>query len=87
MWNCDGEEARTGESLRPSESTGLLLSKDQVTVVSIYGTNGNGLESGNSSSSDDWYDGKICVICYDEPRNCFFIPCGHCVACINCAHR
>ncbi|KAL3617352.1 hypothetical protein CASFOL_038765 [Castilleja foliolosa] len=84
MWHCDGDE---GESARPSESTRLLSSKGQDVVVTIYGTNENGSESDKSSSSDDWYDGKICVICYDEPRNCFFIPCGHCVACINCAHR
>ncbi|KAL3646355.1 hypothetical protein CASFOL_011535 [Castilleja foliolosa] len=85
MWHCDGDEL--GESARPNERTRLLMSKGQDVVVTIYGTNENGSESDNSTSSDDWYDGKICVICYDEPRNCFFIPCGHCVACINCVHK
>ncbi|GMH03167.1 hypothetical protein Nepgr_005006 [Nepenthes gracilis] len=50
-------------------------------------------ESGSSSSpckngsSDELYDGKICVICYDHPRNCFFVPCGHCATCHDCAQR
>lgn len=41
----------------------------------------------SSSSSEELYDGKICVICYDEERNCFFVPCGHCATCYNCAQR
>ncbi|KAL8154019.1 hypothetical protein V2J09_011779 [Rumex salicifolius] len=45
-------------------------------------------EAGSSSgSSDELYEGKICVICYDEPRNCFFVPCGHCATCYDCAER
>ena len=38
-------------------------------------------------SSDDLYDGKICVICYEFQRNCFFTPCGHYVTCSLCAKR
>lgn len=47
------------------------------------------LESGKRSrnSSDELYDGKICIICYDEQRNCFFVPCGHCATCHVCAQR
>lgn len=40
-----------------------------------------------SSSSEDLYGGKICAICYDAPRNCFFVPCGHCATCNGCARR
>lgn len=67
------------------------------TVPITYGTCGEDLESGNSSSegssnnnsnsSEDLYDGKLCVICYDEQRNCFFVPCGHCATCYVCAQR
>ncbi|KAK9949065.1 hypothetical protein M0R45_004609 [Rubus argutus] len=39
------------------------------------------------SSSEELYDGKICVICYTEPRNCFLVPCGHCATCYDCAQR
>ncbi|KAK9163770.1 hypothetical protein Syun_004672 [Stephania yunnanensis] len=45
-------------------------------------------ESGlHSISSEDLYDGKICAICYDKQRNCFFVPCGHCATCFKCAKR
>ncbi|PIN18384.1 putative E3 ubiquitin ligase [Handroanthus impetiginosus] len=84
MWNCDGEDASS--PTRANENSRLFLSKEEVAVG--YGTNEKDLESGSSSSSDDeLYDGKICVICYDDQRNCFFIPCGHCVTCHTCAHR
>ena len=42
---------------------------------------------GSSSSSEDLYDAKLCVICYDDQRNCFFVPCGHCATCYDCAQR
>ncbi|GER30942.1 RING/U-box superfamily protein [Striga asiatica] len=87
MWSSDGRVTR-GLSHRPTENTTLLPSKGQQIVVTIYGTNDNNESGSNScSSSQDLYDGKICVICYDDQRNCFFIPCGHCVTCHKCAHR
>ncbi|GER30241.1 RING/U-box superfamily protein [Striga asiatica] len=92
LWISDGDES-SNASRRPTESTTLLPSKGQEFVVTIYGTNDSDdhFESGSnnscSSSSEDLYDGKICVICYDDQRNCFFIPCGHCVTCHKCAHR
>ncbi|XP_009377761.2 E3 ubiquitin-protein ligase APD2 [Pyrus x bretschneideri] len=30
---------------------------------------------------------RLCAICFDAPRDCFFLPCGHCVACSECATR
>ena len=70
------------------------------TVTINYGTCQHGdLESGscsnaNGRSSDatlqcweELYDAKICVICYDQPRNCFLVPCGHCATCHDCALR
>ncbi|KAL8129956.1 hypothetical protein V2J09_019111 [Rumex salicifolius] len=30
---------------------------------------------------------KLCVICFDSPRDCFFLPCGHCAACFDCGSR
>ncbi|KAJ8539528.1 hypothetical protein K7X08_013780 [Anisodus acutangulus] len=59
----------------------------QKEVRSIYGTYEEEANSSRSSSSEDLYDGKICVICYDNPRNCFFVPCGHCATCQECAQR
>ncbi|KAF8023189.1 hypothetical protein BT93_F0634 [Corymbia citriodora subsp. variegata] len=56
---------------------------------STYGTNEEEDDDGgsSSSSSEDLYDAKLCVICYDEQRNCFFVPCGHCATCYDCAQR
>ena len=88
----EGEEGGT-------ETNPLLPAK---TMPITYGTCGDDLESGNfscssssnsggsnntSTSSEDLYDGKVCVICYDEQRNCFFVPCGHCATCYACAQR
>ncbi|KAK9280355.1 hypothetical protein L1049_014044 [Liquidambar formosana] len=30
---------------------------------------------------------RLCVICFDAPRDCFFLPCGHCAACFTCGTR
>lgn len=30
---------------------------------------------------------RLCVICFDAPRDCFFLPCGHCAACFTCGSR
>ncbi|XP_061343005.1 E3 ubiquitin-protein ligase APD2 [Gastrolobium bilobum] len=30
---------------------------------------------------------RLCAICFDAPRDCFFLPCGHCVACFACGNR
>ncbi|XP_073016586.1 E3 ubiquitin-protein ligase APD2-like isoform X2 [Primulina eburnea] len=30
---------------------------------------------------------RLCAICFDAPRDCFFLPCAHCVACFRCATR
>ncbi|XAR48394.1 hypothetical protein NMG60_11031213 [Bertholletia excelsa] len=85
---CDGE-ARPEESPTPpvrevTEEDPLMPEKP---FGFPYGTREEDDESGESSASEDLYDGKICVICYDEPRNCFFVPCGHCATCYTCAQR
>ena len=79
--------------IRTTETDQLLPSK-ALSLLFSYGTCNKDLESGNCSSSDgkngsseELYDGKICVICYDEERNCFYVPCGHCATCYVCAQR
>ncbi|CAL9747941.1 unnamed protein product [Musa acuminata subsp. burmannicoides] len=52
-----------------------------------YGATEEEAESSVCCTAEDLYDGKICVICYDERRSCFFTPCGHSVACCSCAQR
>ncbi|KAK1314438.1 hypothetical protein QJS10_CPA06g02580 [Acorus calamus] len=40
------------------------------------------LKEGESNSSQ-----HFCVICFDSPRDCFFLPCSHCAACFTCGTR
>ncbi|KAG5623865.1 hypothetical protein H5410_009083 [Solanum commersonii] len=84
---CDGEIARNDDTIR--RETDRLISKASASLT--YGTcDEDDLESGNcsrSSSSEDLYDENICIVCYDNKRNCFFIPCGHCATCHSCAKR
>ncbi|KAI8548612.1 hypothetical protein RHMOL_Rhmol07G0286700 [Rhododendron molle] len=84
---CDGDHT-------PEEETQARQVTEADPLIPVkpfrlpYGTGDeDDLESGSSSSSEDLYDGKICVICYEEPRNCFFVPCGHCATCYTCAQR
>uniref|UniRef100_A0A0D6R1A3 RING-type domain-containing protein n=2 Tax=Araucaria cunninghamii TaxID=56994 RepID=A0A0D6R1A3_ARACU len=70
-----------------SERAPLLVPKESTSDSSTYGTLEQDQESGLNNSTDDLYDGKICVICYDEQRNCFFVPCGHCATCYACGQR
>lgn len=77
--------------------TNPLQPQKATTTPFTYGTcDDKDLESGNCSTSissnssrfsEELYDGKVCVICYDEERNCFFVPCGHCATCYVCAKR
>lgn len=30
---------------------------------------------------------RLCVMCFDAPRDSFFLPCGHCAACFTCGTR
>ena len=29
----------------------------------------------------------MCIICFDQRRNCFFDPCGHCATCYSCSKK
>ncbi|KAJ6419802.1 hypothetical protein OIU84_029845 [Salix udensis] len=51
------------------------------------GGGGGGGGGDKSSCSEELYDRTVCVICYDEERNCFYVPCGHCATCYVCAQR
>ncbi|GKV53751.1 hypothetical protein SLEP1_g60267 [Rubroshorea leprosula] len=84
------DESNEYES-RPTETT-PLCSTNVAASVTYRTCEDQDLESGNCNNSsdesdDDLYDGKLCAICYDEQRNCFFVPCGHCATCYECAKR
>ncbi|KAI9116176.1 hypothetical protein K1719_013106 [Acacia pycnantha] len=53
---------------------------DFLTVGSI---DGKSLGEGEASNNTR----RLCAICFDAPRDCFYLPCGHCVACFECGNR
>lgn len=54
--------------------------EDFLTVGSLEGKSSRDGENGNNTR-------RLCAICFDAPRDCFFLPCGHCVACYACGIR
>ncbi|XP_022753799.1 uncharacterized protein LOC111302127 [Durio zibethinus] len=50
-----------------------------LAVTSVQGKPLNEGESNNPR--------HLCVICFDAPRDCFFLPCGHCATCFTCGTR
>lgn len=80
---CGGNGNRNTNDRFDSNETSLLRMEKAEHIT--YGTyEFDDLESGDSA---ELYDGKVCIICYDDERNCFFVPCGHCATCISCAKR
>lgn len=85
--NCEqpAPEHAVAETAPAAETEPILQRKEMG--CSAYGSTDEEKESSVRFSSQDLYDGKICVICYDQRRDCFFTPCGHCVTCCSCALR
>lgn len=88
----DVEDVRAAATSNNDQSETSHLCSGSKAVPLGYGTTceeeeEDDIETGSCSSGEDLYDGRICVICYDEQRNCFFVPCGHCATCYDCAQR
>ncbi|XAR61939.1 hypothetical protein NMG60_11016495 [Bertholletia excelsa] len=85
----DGNSSETHQEALPAvqQATEADPLMPEKLFRSPYGTGEVDPECGSSCPSEDLYDGKICAICYEEPRNCFFVPCGHCATCYACAQR
>lgn len=61
------------------------LSQDEEDLDLLIGgpVDGKLLRNGETSNNTR----RLCAICFDAPRDCFFLPCGHCVACFECGTR
>lgn len=86
-----------------SESERALLTpkdEDIASLGSSYDSEPNSDEEKLEDLEARLYEGKaignvrssnsikqLCVICFDAPKDCFFLPCGHCAACIACSTR
>ncbi|KAL2337071.1 hypothetical protein Fmac_011517 [Flemingia macrophylla] len=61
------------------------LSQDEEDLDFLPGGLIDGKFSGDGETSNNTR--RLCAICFDAPRDCFFLPCGHCVACFACGSR
>ncbi|XP_027351326.1 uncharacterized protein LOC113862437 [Abrus precatorius] len=61
------------------------LPQDEEDLEFLPGGSIDGKFSGNGETSNNTR--RLCGICFDAPRDCFFLPCGHCVACFACGTR
>ena len=56
---------------------------DLEELLAVGPLEGKSLGDGENSNNTR----RLCAICFDAPRDCFFLPCGHCVACFECGTR
>uniref|UniRef100_A0ACD5ZR75 Uncharacterized protein n=3 Tax=Avena sativa TaxID=4498 RepID=A0ACD5ZR75_AVESA len=83
--DAEDETAVQGQAAAHSETSPILPSKE---VVFSYGaTEEQPGSSMRCASTEDLHSEKVCKICYDAARSCFFVPCGHGFTCFTCARR
>lgn len=51
--------------------------------LAVNSVEGKPLNKGENNSNAR----HLCIICCDGPRDCFFLPCGHCAFCFACGTR
>ncbi|KAG2332544.1 hypothetical protein Bca4012_017885 [Brassica carinata] len=88
---CNGEESYQTDN--DSARTRLLVNKDDD--GSSMGSS-NGSFAADDADLEDFtgHEGeasnstrRLCAICFDAKRDCFFLPCGHCVSCYQCGTK
>ncbi|EOA27180.1 hypothetical protein CARUB_v10023281mg [Capsella rubella] len=70
---CGGEVRHLTENVSSDDS----FTNDDADLEELMGSNG---ETSNRTRC-------LCAICFDTPRDCFFLPCGHCVSCYQCGTK
>ncbi|XP_077214451.1 E3 ubiquitin-protein ligase APD2-like [Tasmannia lanceolata] len=80
---------QTGEVA--TETTPLLMHEDNDALSSSsydsLSHDERDLEAKSLKESENINPHRLCVICFDVLRDCFFLPCGHCTACFKCGIR
>ncbi|KAL9361947.1 hypothetical protein Peur_044732 [Populus x canadensis] len=79
LLSCKDDDLSSWGSSYDSVSNDEKDVEDFLAAGSLEGKSGDG-ENGNNTR-------RLCAICFDAPRECFFLPCGHCVACFACGTR
>ncbi|GMY10591.1 E3 ubiquitin-protein ligase APD2-like isoform X2 [Fagus crenata] len=57
--------------------------EDPEEQLAVNCIDGQQITEGENSNNTQ----RLCVICFDASRDCFFLPCGHCAACFTCGKR
>ncbi|CAN1191413.1 E3 ubiquitin-protein ligase APD1 [Linum perenne] len=81
------EEEAVGDAV---ETDPLLLQQKAMALYAYYGACSSSSNHDHHvclDSDDEEANARLCVICYDEEQNSFFVPCGHSATCIACARR
>lgn len=52
-------------------------------VLDLTAAQGRQVKDGEYNSNIS----RLCAICFDAPRDCFFLPCGHHASCFECGTR
>lgn len=47
----------------------------------------SGSPKGEGTENSETCQRRLCVICFDDTRDSFFLPCGHCATCFTCGMR
>uniref|UniRef100_A0A7N0ZZH0 RING-type domain-containing protein n=1 Tax=Kalanchoe fedtschenkoi TaxID=63787 RepID=A0A7N0ZZH0_KALFE len=103
LYNMNSSNEGGGQAMAEGSERAPLLHKDDdlsswgSSYDSVsqgdYASEEEWLVAGNSLEENQGNDGesnpprRLCVICCDAPRDCFFLPCGHCAACFACGSR
>lgn len=86
-----GQQEMPGDQIRTarSERNPLLSQKDDNNSGSEdeYHEEDAQDEVEPNPVKDDEDSRRFCAICFEAPKDCFFVPCGHCVSCLGCANR
>ncbi|KAI5584547.1 hypothetical protein BDE02_06G088800 [Populus trichocarpa] len=79
LLSCKDDDFSSWGSSYDSVSNDEEDLEDFLAAGSLEGKSRDG-ENGNNTR-------RLCAICFDAPRECFFLPCGHRVACFACGTR
>ncbi|KAG9454006.1 hypothetical protein H6P81_006910 [Aristolochia fimbriata] len=96
-----GDDSGSQESMVTTDRTPLLGQKedDVLSLGSSYDSVSHdgeesedmpgtcSVETKSTKEGEPNCQRRLCAICFNEPRDCFFLPCGHCATCFPCGTR
>ncbi|KAE8704511.1 RING/U-box superfamily protein, putative isoform 4 [Hibiscus syriacus] len=77
--------SRKADDISSCGSSYDSISSDEADLEDFLAGSLEAISIGDGENSNNTR--RLCAICFDAPRECFFLPCGHCVACFACGTR